>query len=63
MNRCEQTEKAEFLDQAIPLKGASHADVVSYSVEIPMRYAEVLATLADGSKVKLKNNSIKSKII
>ena len=44
---------AAYLDQVIPLKGASHADVVSYSVEVPMRYAECFATLADGRKVRL----------
>lgn len=44
---------AAYLDQVIPLKGASHADVVRYSVEIPMRYAECFATLRDGSKVRL----------
>lgn len=43
----------DFLDRAIPLSGASHADVVSYCVEIPMRYAECFAVLADGSKVSL----------
>lgn len=43
----------DFLDRAIPLAGASHADVVKYSVEIPMRYAECYALLADGRKVKL----------
>jgi malate synthase len=42
-----------FLDRVIPLKNASHADVVSYSVVIPMRYAECLAELADGRKVGL----------
>lgn len=44
---------AAYLDQVIPLKGASHADVVSYTVEIPMRYAECFATLKDGRKVRL----------
>ena len=46
-----------LLDEAIPLQGASHADVVEYSVEIPMRYAECVATLADGRKVGLKDPS------
>lgn len=55
MSQREHRENTEFLDQAIPLKGVSHAEVVGYSVEVPMRYAEVFAMLADGSKVKLKN--------
>jgi len=43
------------LDDAIPLQDASHADVVEYVVEIPMRYAECFALLSDGRKVGLKN--------
>jgi len=42
-----------FLDSAIPLKGASHGDVVSYSVETIWRKAECIATLAGGRKAKL----------
>lgn len=42
---------ARILDNLIPLRHASHADVVEYRVEIPMRYAECHAVLADGSKV------------
>ena len=49
----EKNRTAAYLDQVIPLKGASHADVVSYSVEVPMRYAECFATLRDGRKVRL----------
>ena len=41
-----------ILDTLIPLRDASHADVVEYRVEIPMRYAECNAILADGRKVK-----------
>ena len=41
---------ARILDGLIPLQGASHADVVEYCVDIPMRYAECHAVLADGSK-------------
>ena len=44
---------ARILDELIPLRGASHADVVEYLVEIPMRYAECHALLADGRKVRL----------
>lgn len=43
---------ARILDNLIPLRGASHADVVEYRVEIPMRYAECYAILVDGRKVK-----------
>ena len=47
-------DMVEVLDEAIPLDGASHADVVEYVVEIPMRYAECKALLADGRKVGLQ---------
>ncbi len=47
---CENTTR--ILDSLIPLRGASHADVVEYRVEIPMRYAECSAVLADGRRVK-----------
>jgi len=43
------------LDEAIPLHGASHADVVEYTVETPLRYAECFAILSDGRKVALQN--------
>jgi hypothetical protein len=43
---------ARILDSLVPLRNASHADVVEYRVEIPMRYAECHAILADGRKVK-----------
>lgn len=43
---------ARILDSLIPLRGASHADVVEYRVEIPMRYAECHAILADGTRVR-----------
>lgn len=43
----------QFLDEVLPLRDASHSDVVSYSIEIPMRYAECFATLQDGRKVGL----------
>lgn len=52
-DRSSKSRTAAYLDQVIPLKGASHADVVSYSVEIPLRYAECFATLRDGRKVRL----------
>jgi hypothetical protein len=45
----------ELLDRLIPLRGASHADVIAYATDIPMRYTECRATLADGRVVRLKN--------
>jgi hypothetical protein len=43
---------ARILDTLIPLRNASHADVVEYRVEIPMRYAECHAVLADGTRAR-----------
>lgn len=54
MNR-NTNESATRLDQLLPLAGASHADVVRYAVDIPMRYAECFATLADGRNVRLQH--------
>ena len=42
---------ARILNELAPLQGADHFDVVEYRVEIPMRYAECFAVLADGRKV------------
>ena len=50
----DEADMVAALDEAIPLQGASHADVVEYLVEIPMRYAECLAVLRDGRKVGLQ---------
>ena len=47
--------KVDLLDNAIPLQSSSHADVVEYCVEAPMRYAECVALLTDGRKVRLRN--------
>lgn len=47
--------EASFLDQSIPLDGASHRDVANYAIVIPMRYAECAATLNDGSEVRFRN--------
>lgn len=44
-----------LLDDLIPLRDASHTDVVEYCVEVPFRYAECVALLADGRKVGLRN--------
>ena len=44
-----------LLDKVIPLRGASHADVVEYATDIPTRYTECFARLADGREVRLRN--------
>jgi len=46
----------EFLDDAIPLEGASHCDVVRYAVETKWRNAECIAILTDGSRAKLSDS-------
>jgi len=51
----DEEQMVRALDEAIPLQGASHADVLEYVVEIPLRYAECLALLSDGRKVALQN--------
>lgn len=48
----ESLDAVTLLDDLIPLKGASHTDVVEYSVEVPFRYAECFAVLNDGRKVR-----------
>ncbi len=47
----ESLDAVTLLDDLIPLRGASHTEVVEYSVEVPYRYAECYATLQDGRKV------------
>ena len=47
-----ETRRTAFLDKTIPLEGASHADVVSYAVDCPVRYSECVATLSDGQTVR-----------
>ena len=51
-----RSNSVSFLDSSIPLKGASHGDVVSYSVETIWRKAECIATLRDGRSVKLNDS-------
>ena len=46
-------DAVSLLDDLIPLRGASHTDVVEYSVEVPLRNAECHALLQDGRKVGL----------
>jgi len=45
----------EFLDRTIPLTGASHSQVETYGVDIPLRYATLFAILTDGRKVRLRD--------
>jgi len=52
-SQVDSNNSVSFLDSTIPLKDASHGDVVSYSVETIWRKAECIATLSDGSKAKL----------
>ena len=49
----ETLDALTFLDDLIPLRDASHIDVVEYSVEVPLRYAECFALLNDGRRVSL----------
>jgi len=46
-------EAVTLLDDLIPLRNASHTDVVEYSVEVPTRNAVCYALLQDGRKVGL----------
>lgn len=45
---------SRFLDEQIPLESASYRDVLQMEVDIPTRYAECLATLADGRRMRLR---------
>jgi hypothetical protein len=46
-------DAVSLLDDLIPLRDASHTEVVEYSVEVPTRNAECYALLQDGRKVGL----------
>ncbi len=50
-----QDESTEFLDRKLPLVGASHADVVNYSVDVPLSFASCFATLANGRKARFRD--------
>lgn len=56
MTRRDRQSTAQYLDNLVPLDGASHSDVIDYCVAVPMRYAEVQARLADGSTARLANS-------
>ena len=55
MTRMERKNAAKYLDEIIPLIGASHTEVIDYLVSVPMRYAEVKARLANGRTARLAN--------
>ena len=45
---------SRFLDEHIPLDAASFEDVRRLGVDLPTRYAECFAELADGRRVRLR---------
>ena len=55
MNRRKQRKTAAYLDEKLPLTGASHAEVERYFIATPMRYTQCFAELADGRIVKLRD--------
>jgi len=55
VTRLERKHVARYLDEIIPLLGASHTEVVDYLVSVPKRYAEVRARLANGRTARLAN--------
>jgi hypothetical protein len=52
-----EDRSTDFLDKMIPLVGASHADVVNYAVDVPLRFADCFAALADGRTARFKDTS------
>jgi len=52
-----EDRSTNFLDKMIPLVGVSHADVVNYAVDVPLRFADCFATLADGRTARFKDTS------
>ena len=46
-------QNPQFLDRILPLADASHDDVVAYTVAVPMRFAECLAVLQDGRRLRM----------
>lgn len=57
MNRREHNKTAKYLDEVAPLQGASHSEVVDYSVTVPFFYAELRAQLANGRLARLVDAS------
>ena len=44
----------EALDKLVPLQEGSFSDIVEMTIDIPMRYAEWVGTLSDGTRVRLQ---------
>jgi len=57
MNRLDRDKTAKYLDEIAPLQGASHSEVVDYSVTVPFFYAELRARLANGRWTRLADAS------
>jgi Malate synthase G, alpha-beta insertion domain len=57
VNRRERSKTAQYLDELAPLQGASHSEVVDYSVTVPFFYAELRARLANGKSTRLVDSS------
>lgn len=51
----ETIDAVSLLDELIPLRDASHTEVIEYSIEVPLRNAECHALLQDGRKVRLED--------
>jgi len=51
-HKCDKTT-AQYLDEIAPLQGASHDEVVDYTVTVPFFYAELCAQLANGRIARL----------
>ena len=50
-----RSSAVSFLDSSVPLKNASHGDVLRYEVQTIWRNAECRAILTDGRSVKLSD--------
>ena len=45
------------LDQLLPLESGDHGAILGLDIDIPMRYAECVVKLADGSRTRLKDRN------
>ncbi len=50
----EAASMTDLLDDALPLDGGSHRDVVEYLIIAPLRYAECVAVMQDGRRIGLQ---------